>query len=200
MKMKILLVLATLIVAVSLVNAGCIGAIRSNIDDAFATPTPVPTATATPNPTNAPTITPNPTPIYYMPDHVDVIFISPYYSGITPSYITHVINGSISFNNQPAVGWGIIIHTSAGNEFGNVTDANGRYQVTFAGDMNETYTVKLVDPANNLIYMDQLPRRMNHVGPISINMTVPTTGVYTLVIITPQPEGPLGSFGLAGQP
>jgi hypothetical protein len=123
-----------------------------------------------------------------------VIFINPYYSGIVPSYITHVVNGSISFNDQPAVGWGILVETSAGNTFGNVTDATGHYSVKFAGDMNETYIIKLTDPANNLIYQDKYPRKMSHVGPISVHMSVPSTNVYTLVI-NPKPEEPSGSFG-----
>lgn len=194
MKMIVKTLAATLMVVALLSCAGCIGGIRNTVDDAFATATPMPTATATPVPA---TPTPIPTatgPIYYMPDDVDVIFISPIYSGVVPSYITHVVNGSISFNDEPAVGWGIIVETSAGNTFGNVTDATGHYSVKFAGDMNETYIIKLTDPANNLIYQDKYPRKMSHVGPISVHMSVPSTNVYTLVI-NPKPEEPSGSFG-----
>lgn len=195
MKMIVKTVMATLMVAALLASAGCIGGIRNQVDGIISTPTP--TATATPVPTVAPTATPTPTtgPTYYMPDDVDVIFIQPIYSGIMPSYITHVVNGSISFNNEPAVGWGILVETSAGNTFGNVTDATGHYTVKFAGNMDETYIIKLTDPLNNLIYQDKYPRKMSHVGPISIRMNVPSTNVYTMYIY-PEPEVPVsGSSG-----
>jgi hypothetical protein len=178
MEKKILLTIATLIVAVSLANAGCIGAIHSTIDGAFATPTPVPTTTPTPTLTPTPTVTPCPT----MPDHIDIIYILPLESGRNQSTITHIINGSMSVNDGPAVGWAVVIDTSAGNEYGNVTDANGRYSVVFSGDESETYIVKLYDPLHNIIYMDQYPRLMNHTGPMSISIEIPSTNVISVSV------------------
>ncbi len=131
------------------------------------------TPTATPTPTPAPTVAATPTPLATAPDNITVTLIPGSVSPIIK--ITHFINGTIMYNQQPTNGYHVIVDTANGNEFGNVTDASGRFSVQFPDDGSATYTLKLVDSGNNIIYQDNLPRYLNHTGPLSINIEMPGT-------------------------
>lgn len=87
--------------------------------------------------------------------------------------ITHAISGAITYNHAPTASYRVIIITDRGSQYGNVTDAGGRFSVTFPDDGSQTYRIELVDSGNSLVYRDSLPRYMNHTGPMSIDVEVP---------------------------
>ncbi len=144
--MKKLISLA-LIVILALFAAGCV-----------TSPTPTPTVAATP------------TPLATAPQNITVTL--PPGTPTSVVTITHYINGTITFNKQPTSVYHVIIETDKGNDYGNVTDANGNFYVTFPDDGSATYMIKLADSGNNLIYQDSLPRYLNATGPMSISIEV----------------------------
>ncbi len=129
--------------------------------------------TSAPAPTPTPTPTPpaTPTPLATAPDNIVVTL--PLGTASPIVQITHYINGTITYNKQPTALYHVLVDTDKGNEYGNVTDANGNFTVKFADDGSTTYWIKLADSDNNLIYQDSLPRYLNHTGPLSINIEVP---------------------------
>ncbi len=148
--------LLALIIVLALFAAGCV-----NTPTATPTPTPVPTAAATP------------TPLATAADNI-VVTLTPGTSSPIIT-ITHFINGTILFNKQPTSGYHVIVDTDKGHEFGNVTNADGSFSIQFPDDGSATYYLKLADNGNNIIYQDNLPRYLNHTGPLSINVEVPGT-------------------------
>ncbi len=182
-KNAILILIAVMIVAATLADAGCIGAIRSIVVPEAATPTPLP-ATTTPTATITVTDTPTPTPVSTMPPHIDQIYTLPLEAGVKQDSAIHTIYGNITYNGKPANGYEVLVDTINGSEYGNKTDANGLYSVTFRDDWSPTYVVKIVDNLNNVLYTDQEPRRVIQTGLISVRITVPSTNVIT-VSITP---------------
>jgi hypothetical protein len=96
--------------------------------------------------------------------------------------ITHYIHGTITFNRQPTSEYHVIVSTDKGNEYGNVTDANGNFNVTFPDDGSATYKIKLADRGNNLVYQDSLPRYVNATGPMNISIEVPATNRMNVTI------------------
>ncbi len=182
-KNVILILIAVMIVAATLADAGCIGAIRSVVvpDTPTSTPTPLP---ATPTPTTNVTATPIPTSVPTIPAHIDLIYTLPPEAGVKQNSTIHNIYGNITYNGKPAVGYEVLVDTINGSEYGNKTDANGLFSVTFRDDWSPTYIVKIVDNSNSFIYTDQVPRFVNQTGLINVQIDVPSTKVIT-VSITP---------------
>jgi hypothetical protein len=135
-----------------------------------------PTPTITPTPTVAAT----PTPLATAPQNITVTL--PPGAPTETVTITHYIHGIITFNGQPTSAYHVIVDTDKGNEYGNVTDASGNFNVTFPDDGSATYTIKLADSGNNLVYQDSLPRYMNATGPMNISIEVPATNRMNVTI------------------
>jgi hypothetical protein len=182
-KNVILILIAVMIVAATLADAGCIGAIRNIVvpETPTLTPTPIP---ATPTPMPNVTATPTPTPMPTAPGHVDLIYTLPPEAGVKQNSSIHNIYGNITYNGNPAIGYEVLVDTINGSEYGNKTDANGLYSVTFRDDWSPTYVLKIIDNLNVLIYTDKLPRFVNQTGLISVQISSPSTNVIT-VSITP---------------
>lgn len=182
---SILILIVVVLVAAMLANAGCIGAIR----DAVIPATPTPTSTAlpaTPTPMSNATATPipTPTPTISASAHVDQIYTLPLEAGVQQNSTIHAIYGNITYNGNPATGYEVLVDTINGSEYGNKTDANGLYSVTFRDDWSPTYVVKILDNLNVLIYTDKVPRFVNQTGLINVQINSPSTNVIT-VSITP---------------
>jgi len=152
-----------LIVISTLFAAGCV-----------TSPTPAPTLTPTP------TVVATPTPLATAPQNITVTLPPGYPTTIVT--ITHYIHGTILFNKQPTSNYHVIVATDKGGEYGNATDANGNFNVTFPDDGSATYMIKLADSGNNLIYQDKLPRYMNATGPMSISIEVPAANQINVTI------------------
>jgi hypothetical protein len=86
--------------------------------------------------------------------------------------MTHYIHGKISYSQQPAPSYTVVVNTDKGNQYSNKTDANGNFNVTFLNDGSETYKLKLLDSNNNTVYQDSLPRYLNATGPMNISIEV----------------------------
>jgi hypothetical protein len=123
---------------------------------------------------------PTPTPLVTAPANITVTL--PPGTPTATLTITHFIHGTITYNKQPTSNYRVLIDTDKGNEYGNVTDANGNFNVTFPDDGSATYKIKLVDSGNNIIYQDSLPRYLNGTGPMNINVEVPATNQVNVSI------------------
>ncbi len=159
-----LVLIAISIVAISLAIAGCAGAFIRE-------PTPTPDVTATP----VVTATPSPTPVPTITGPVDLIFTRPLESGMNNSSAIHVLTGNITYNGDPAVGYIVLVDTVNGCEYGNRTDPNGKFRVTFRDDWSPTYTMKVVDTSDCVIYADRTPRPVGQTGPFAITIEVPSS-------------------------
>lgn len=169
-----LVLIAILIVAISLATAGCAGAFIKAPTPTPAAPTPMPVVTATPLPTPVPTIT----------GPVDLIFTRPLESGANNASAIHVLTGNITYNSDPVAGYIVLVDTANGCEYGNRTDADGKFKVTFRDDWSPTYILKVVDTSDCVIYADRTPRPVSETGPFAIAIEVPSTKqIY--VTITP---------------
>lgn len=160
-----LVLIAILIVAISLTIAGCSGAFIRAPTPTPAAPTPTPIVTATPLPTPVPTIT----------GPVDLIFTRPLESGANNTSAIHVLTGNITYNGDPAAGYIVLVDTVNGCEYGNRTGADGKFQVTFRDDWSSTYTLKIVDTSDCVIYADRTPRPVSETGPFAISIEVPSS-------------------------
>ena len=149
-------IIFALIIVLALSAAGC-------VTSPAPSPTPVPpTATAS---------IPTPPPLATAPENITVTL--PPGSPSATVTVTHYITGAITYNGQPTGNYNVLVDTDKGNEYGNVTDASGNFNVTFADDGSATYKIKLSDSSNMIIYQDSLPRYMNHTGPMNIKIEVP---------------------------
>ncbi len=137
-----------------------------------------------PSPTPAPTAAPTPTPMATAPQNITVTL--PPGAPTATVTVTHYIHGTILFNNQPTAQYNVLVVTEKGSEYGNTTDANGNFNVTFPDDGSATYQIKLADSGYNIIYADNLPRYMNATGPMSISIEVPGPNQIN-VTISPRP-------------
>jgi hypothetical protein len=124
--------------------------------------------------------TPTATPIVTAPANITVTLPPG-----TPSAnvtMTHYIHGKISYSQQPAPAYTVVVNTDKGNQYSNRTDVNGNFNVTFLNDGSETYKLKLIDSNNNTVYQDSLPRYLNATGPMNISIEVPgTTGTNVTI-------------------
>lgn len=180
-KNTIIILIATLMVVVALADAGCVGTIRDIVLPSTptpmpATPTPLPTVTATPRPTAVPA---TPTP------HVDLIYTRPLEAGVNNNTSgIHVLTGTVTYNGDPANAYGILVDTAEGYEYGNKTNADGRFQVTFRDDGSPTYFMKITDASNIVIYSDKTLHPVNQTGPYAVKIEVPASKQIS-VTITP---------------
>ena len=158
---KMILFAMTIVLALSI--AGCVA-----------------TPTATPTPTPTPTVVPTPTPIVTAPANITVTL--PPGTPTATITITTFIHGTITFNHQPTSNYKILINTDKGNEYGNVTNADGSFNVTVPNDGSTMYWIKIVDSGGNLVYNDSLPRYLNSTAPMNINVEVPATNQYNVSI------------------
>ncbi len=133
-----------------------------------------------PAPTVTPTIAATPTPLATAPQNITVTLQPGEPTAIVT--ITHYIHGMITYNKQPTAQYYVIVETDKGNEYRNVTDANGNFNVTFPDDGSATYRIKLADSGNNLIFQDRLPRYMNATGPMNISIEIPSTNKMNVTI------------------
>lgn len=173
------LLIAVVIVALTLANAGCVGSFVRNI---VATPTPTPVP-ATPTPVPTITATPVPTPLPTIAGPVDLIFTKPLEAGANDNSAKHVLTGNITYNGYPAEGFAVLVDTIDGCEYGNRTNAEGEFHVTFRDDGSPTYVMKIADNTECIIYT-AAPHPVNETGPFSIRIEVPSSKQIS-VSITP---------------
>jgi hypothetical protein len=182
---SILILIAILIMAVSLMNAGCVGTLR-NILGPSASVTPTPTVTAQPTIRSiAASATPSPTlASTTVPGNVDIIFTPPPEAGFNQSTPIHTLTGNVTVNGKPAVGYTVLINTAPGFEYGNTSRSDGSFMVRFRDDNSSTYMMKLDNSLGILIYQDTAPMPMSYSGPMTIALTIPSTNIVS-VTITP---------------
>ncbi|HTY89825.1 MAG TPA: hypothetical protein VMC84_01480 [Methanocella sp.] len=183
-KKAILILIAVMIVAVTLADSGCVGALRSYIESIAPSITTTPTP-ASPTPLPAPTTTATPLPKPTAPVHIDLIYTAPLESGIDSNASgVHVLTGNITYNGVPASGFEVLVDTRGGFEYGNKTDSKGKFIVGFHDDWSPTYYLKVADEKNVIIYSDKAPHPVNQTGPFWIQFEVPETKQIS-VTITP---------------
>ena len=163
-------------------DAGCVGALRSFLDNSAPSVTTTPTPAS---PTPLPTATPAPTPAPTAPVHVDIIYSAPLEAGgVDNSSPVHVITGYITYNGDPAKGYNVIVDTWKGYEYGNQTDSKGNFKVTFRDNHCPTYTMKVANENNIILYADKSNRSVDQTGPYNIDIERPSSGQIS-VTITP---------------